>query len=739
MKTNLRTAPRVMRSAMRPHPWFGFLRGLIFAVMPGMRFGSPPRAVAWLQAAKARRRVLLALVAAFAAAAFALTPEGTPWAQTLLQTLLFAWVAIGFATALMGGWVMLRGDPHALRLKQPHAPIDRSARTAVIMPICNEDIATVYGGLRATCESLAATGALSLFDIYVLSDTADPKLREAEVTAWERLRTMLGDGEVDGGARVFYRWRRRRTKRKAGNVADFCRRWGSQYRYMVVLDADSTMSGRTLVDMVRLMEENPRAGIVQSLPTARAQDTLHSQLQQFATRVTGRLFSLGMAFWQLGESHYWGHNAIIRVEAFMTHCALAPIPGRGGLAGDILSHDFVEAALMRRAGYEVWLAPQLDGSWEQYPPNLLAELQRDRRWCQGNLQNARLVAEPGWRPAHRAMFVTGALSYAIAPLWLVFVVLGALFDPPQLTQDGAMVLWIMTAVLLLMPRVLGVAAVFLARDQQRFGGSLALLASAVLELLASAVQAPLRMLAHTSFVIGALTGLKLDWKSPPRQATAVAWRDAAFSIGLLTLPALALAVLGQRSGDIAFWHLAPLLLPLVLAVPFTVLTGSEAIGRAVRRAGLLLTPEDRDPPRPVARAADNRSFADLMPLPPPLVNATRGAAAAFARPRAVMALGAAVLAVLVVLPQPGVTPQLSPAMQAEREIFALMRSMPLSVPNVTLEPRSVRVRLDANYRPAARIDDDIRRRALESVQRAQGQENYERLVNSLAKAAAIAP
>lgn len=737
MKTTLRTAPPVVRSPMRPHPWFGFLRGLLFAAMPGMSYGAVPRDTPWLAAAIARRRLLLALVAAFAVAAWSLTPEGTPWPQALLQTLLFAWVAIGFVTALMGGWVMLRGDPHALTLKRPHAPIDRGARTAVIMPICNEDITTVYGGLRATCESLAATGALSLFDIYVLSDTADPKLRAAEVAAWERLRTMLGDGEVDGGARVFYRWRRRRTKRKAGNVADFCRRWGSQYRYMVVLDADSTMSGRTLVDMVRLMEENPRAGIVQSLPTARAQDTLHSQLQQFATRVTGRLFSLGMAFWQLGESHYWGHNAIIRVEAFMKHCALAPIPGRGGLAGEILSHDFVEAALMRRAGYEVWLAPQLDGSWEQYPPNLLAELQRDRRWCQGNLQNARLVAEPGWRPAHRAMFVTGALSYAIAPLWIGFVVLGTLLDPPEMSHDSAVVLWVMTAVLLLMPRVLGVVAVLAAGQARRFGGTAALLASSVLELLASAIQAPLRMLAHTTFVIGALTGLKLEWKSPPRQAGTVAWRDAAVSIGLMSLPLLALAVLGQRSGEIGAWHLAPLVLPLLLAVPFTVLTGSEAVGRAVRRAGLLLTPEDREPPRPVARAAENRGFADLVP--PPVVNAARSAAAAIGRPRAVMATGMAALAVFVTLPQTGITPQLSPALQAQRDIFALMRSSPISVPQVRLEPSPVTVRLDASYRPAARIDDDIRRRALEAVQRAQGQENYERLVNNLAKAAAIAP
>ena len=408
------------------------------------------------------------------------------------------------------------------------------------MPICNENVATVFAGLRATCESLSATGALSLFDIYVLSDTADPALRAAEQQAWQRLRQTLGDNPVQAGGRVFYRWRRRRTRRKAGNVADFCRRWGGNYRYMVVLDADSIMHGDTLVALVRLMEQHPRAGLVQTLPQGFGHGTVHARLQQFGNRVTGRLFALGMAYWQLGESHYWGHNAILRVAPFMRHCGLAALPGRGGLSGEILSHDFVEAALMRRAGYEVWLAPQLQGSWEQHPANLLEELQRDRRWCQGNLQNARLIAEPGLRPVYRAMLATGALSYLMAPVWLCFVALGLWFGAAGASSGG---LWVLTLLLLFLPRLLGVLTVLLRREQAVFGGSARLWGSAALELLLSAVQAPLRMLAHSVFVVGALTGLRLDWKSPSREAAAVAWRDALARIGVLALPALGLALL----------------------------------------------------------------------------------------------------------------------------------------------------------------------------------------------------
>src|SRR5690606_10703984 len=327
--------------------------------------------------------------------------------------------------------------------------------------------------------------------------------------------------------------RKRRTHRKAGNVADFCRRWGKDYRYMVVLDADSVMSGDCLVTLAKLMEAHPRAGIIQTATQGIGHVTLHARAQQFASRVTGRLFTLGMQFWQLGESHYFGHNAIIRVEPFMRHCALAPIKGSGGLAGPIMSHDFVEAALMRRAGYHVWLVSDLTGSYEQQPPDLLSELQRDRRWCQGNLQNSRLIAEPGIHRVHRAMFAIGAMSYLSAPLWLAFLTFGttlwmsgaAIAPDWQAVPAELRSLWAWTLAMLLMPRVLGLAAVFLRRAQGGFGGTRALLGSALLETLVALLQAPVRMLAHSFFVLVALTGWKLEWKSPPREAEGIRWSD----------------------------------------------------------------------------------------------------------------------------------------------------------------------------------------------------------------------
>ncbi|MGE5863714.1 MAG: glycosyltransferase, partial [Rhizobacter sp.] len=339
------SAPPIRRASMVATPWRGFWRGLFDAVA-GLfsRSGDTTALQPWEVSAVRRRRTLLALVALSAVGATVLLSHVLPVyelnalrvGQIALFSLLFAWVAAGFFTALMGFWVQLRGDPHGLKYQDVlHHPLSADARTAIIMPICNEQVATVFAGLRATCESLAAAGGSRLFDLYVLSDTSDPTLRAAELAAWAELRTTLG-----GCGRVYYRWRQHRTKRKSGNVADFCRRWGRDYRYMVVLDADSVMTGDALVTLVKLMEAHPDAGIIQTAPQACGLSTIHARAQQFAGRVAGRLFTAGMQYWQLGESHYWGHNAIIRLEPFMKHCALAPIAGTGGMSGGIMSHDF---------------------------------------------------------------------------------------------------------------------------------------------------------------------------------------------------------------------------------------------------------------------------------------------------------------------------------------------------------------------------------------------------------------
>ena len=625
---NAVTAPPVNRGSMAPRPWRGFWNSLGTAALVKMGAGdktvrTAPAATAaeqpWQRAAKQRRLafMVLALVSTVLASTLfaAVQPDydnvWLEYGQIGLYGLLSGWVVTGFVTALMGFYVSVRGDKHALSAKQVvDHPMNPEARTAIIMPICNEDVATVFAGLRATCESVAATGHAKHFDVFVLSDSYAPATAAAERAAWEDLRMALAESPNQPQVEVYYRLRTRRTHRKAGNVADFCRRWGKDYRYMVVLDADSVMSGDCLSSMVKLMEANPTAGIIQTATQAIGHVTLHARAQQFASRVTGRLFTLGMQFWQMGESHYWGHNAIIRMEPFMQHCALAHIEGTGGMSGNILSHDFVEAALMRRAGFHVWLVADLVGSYEQQPPDLLAELQRDRRWCQGNLQNARLIAEPGLHAVHRSMFGTGAMAYLSAPLWLCFMTLGTalwLTGAPLVT-DWALLpaelvsLWAWTLCMLFLPRILGLAAVLINRQQGAYGGTASLLRSAVLETVIALLQAPIRMLAHSLFVVVALTGLKLEWKSPPREAVAVPWAFALKQLAPMSAVIVALAA-GIALIDVsALVWLLPVGLPLLLSVPMTVVTSRVGVGQTMRAHNYLLIPEENKSPAVLRRA-----------------------------------------------------------------------------------------------------------------------------------------
>ena len=549
-------------------------------------------------------------------------------ALLLLFGVLFGWISAGFWTGVMGAWVLLRSGPSLRDLRSDAAVTDpatgQTPRTAIIMPICNEHVPTVFGGLRATYESLEKTGRLDGFDFFVLSDTNDPDVRAAEQAAWSELVEELQSARPEGAGpvRLHYRWRQRRTKRKAGNVSDFARRWGRAYRYMVVLDADSLMTGGCLNALVQLMEANPRAGIIQTAPRACGHETLHARVLQFGSRAYGPLFTAGMHFWQLGESHYWGHNAILRMEPFIAHCGLAALPGGGSLSGEVMSHDFVEAALMRRAGWKVWVAWDLPGSYEQVPPNLLAELQRDRRWCHGNLQNSRLLFEPGLHAVHRSVFVTGVLAYASAPLWLGFLLLSTLLftrhahdvpiyflEPyqlfpmwPEAHLKLILTLFGLTGVLLLAPKALSLAVVMLRGRSAAFGGTARMLGSALIEFLHSLLLAPVRMLFHTQFFIGALTGWRLDWKSPPREDASTPWGEAWRRHGLHTaLAVLWIAAIHVSGAPFPLW-LSPIIVGLLAAVPLSVVGSRASVGRTLQRAGLLLTPEEIAPPEVLVEA-----------------------------------------------------------------------------------------------------------------------------------------
>ena len=350
----------------------------------------------------------------------------------VLFVILFGHIAAGFCSAMVGFYVLNRGGDSCRLSPAPVAAGDKLplASTAIAIPIYNENVSRVFEAVRVTFRSVEAAGALEHFDFFLLSDSDQPNQWIQEEVAWAELCK-----QVNGFGKIFYRKRRQLINKKAGNITDFLRRWGREYRYFVVLDADSVMTGRALIQLVSMMERNPQAGIIQTAPRLIFGETLYARLQSFANRLYSRLFLAGINYWQQHEGNYWGHNAIIRLQPFMDHCALPTLPGSEPFGGRILSHDFVEAALMRRAGWGVWLAQDFEGSYEETPPTLIDSAKRDRRWCQGNMQHMWLLTARGFRPASRFHLFMGIMGYASSPLWLLFLVLGMIEAVNQAALD----------------------------------------------------------------------------------------------------------------------------------------------------------------------------------------------------------------------------------------------------------------------------------------------------------------
>nr|WP_246505530.1 glucans biosynthesis glucosyltransferase MdoH [Coralloluteibacterium stylophorae] len=600
---------------------------------------SPDPRGPWQTQARLRRTVLTILTLLVTAWGVVAMAQALPYggrqplemATLAMFAVLFLWLSAGFWSAVAGFVLaLIRGDGLSMS-KQGHeaGAIAADARCAIVMPIANEDVARVFAGLRATYRSVVEAGVLAHFDFYVLSDSGDPDTRVAEIDAWRR-----ACADLDAHGRLHYRWRRHRVKKKSGNIADFCRRWGRDYRYMVVLDADSIMTGDCLATLVRMMEARPNAGIIQTVPHPMGRETFYARAQQFASRVYGPLFTAGLCFWQLGESHFWGHNAIIRVRPFMDHCALGRLPGRGFLSGEVMSHDFCEAALIRRAGWAVWIAYDLEGSYEELPPNLLDELGRDKRWAGGNLKNMRLLFARGIYSAHRVMFVIGALAYVSSPLWLLFLAISTgllahqvnttpvyFTEPNQLYPDwphwdatAAISLFTATMVLLFAPKVLALLMVVFRRSKE-FGGRMRLALSIVLETVFAALLAPVRMLFHTQFVIATILGIKGKWTSPSRDDAATPWGLAIRQHLPQTVIGIAwLAYAIHLNPALALW-LLPVAGAMALSIPLSVVSSSVTLGRVTRRFGLFLVPEETRPPKELGWMREELARAQARPEP----------------------------------------------------------------------------------------------------------------------------
>jgi len=591
-------------------------------VPPPMLPGMPPQGIARARRATFFVLTLLGTLLGSWLLTIYLSASGWRWAEVLLLLCfipLYYQLNGGFWTALIGVWLQNRPEDDPLDLWKTIEGDDSaiSASTAIIIPVYNEDVTRVWEGLRVTYESLAKTGQLEHYDFYVLSDSDQTNKWIEEQTAWLELCRQLG-----AFGKIFYRKRRKPINRKSGNVSDFCRRWGKRYRYMIVFDADSLMSGALMVAMTRIMEKNPGVGILQTFPKQVASETLLGRLMQFAQALYGPAFMAGINYWQGGEANFWGHNAIIRLEPFIKECALPPLPKTVPFGGHILSHDFVEAALMRKAGYAVRLLNTIRGSYEEGPPTLIDTLKRDRRWCQGNMQHFWLLFAKGWHFMSRMNFFHGVLSYVSSPLWFVFLVLSTylaatpvMHDSAQVARAGQLLLWL-TVMLIFLPKVVIVLdEMFTGRLFKPLPQRLMTLVGSIADTVIFTLMAPVMMWFHSRFVVKIILGQGVSWVAQKRKSGGgVDWREAILTFGGVTLLGVVWSMIAWWvSIDFLIW-ISPILISFLLAVPLAIILGSSKSGL---RFGLFLTPEELEPPTVLSDLEDNLAEVKTrLQLPP---------------------------------------------------------------------------------------------------------------------------
>lgn len=595
------------------------MRRLFFAFLVGGSILGLVSALTYVFAAGGLRAIEIAMITVFAL--------NTPW------------MVIGFWNAVIGFSLLhfkrdwLQSVTGLSGLQDESSPI--SSRTAIVMPVHNESPDLVVGNLKAVTDSLDATGLSDTFDVFLLSDTTDPDIARREQALFEAWRN--GNERPD---RLHYRRRTDNTGQKVGNIGDFCTRWGDGFDFMIVLDADSVMSGPAILRLVRLMQHNPGLGILQTLVTGMPASSAFARMFQFGMRHGMRSYTTGSAWWQGPDGPYWGHNAILRLEAFRRNCTLPALPGSRPLGGEILSHDQVEAVFMRRGGYEVRVLPLEDGSYEENPTTLPDFLTRDLRWCQGNMQYLKLFRHPalirGVRPMGRLQLLLAIMMYTGAPLWYAFMGLG-LADLWMTAASGSatapaadvpgfgLVIFATVMGMTFAPKLLGILDIAIRRaGRAAYGGGFRIAAGTVLETVFSLLLSPVVALAQTVFVFGLFFGKRIRWDAQEREDRRVTLGEALSGLWLQTLLGAGfLAVLAAIAPQILPWA-APVIAGLLLSVPFTVVTAMPALGRLFRRYGLCAIPEENMVPEVLqgAQIAPSRpelvqpAQPDLRAVPP---------------------------------------------------------------------------------------------------------------------------
>lgn len=519
-----------------------------------------------------------------------LQPHGfSAWeiAYVMLAAPLFTWIAFGFANSIIGFVLILARDVHNSRGYQRSTTRIPEGRAAVLLPVCNEDFLTIIGRLSIMERSMETLPGRDQFDFFILSDS-NAENGKLEEDAYDCVRNAFVRP-------VYYRRRTVNTGRKPGNVAEWVQRFGAAYEYMIVLDADSVMSGKTMSQMAAQMDRESNVALIQTIPAVVGAQTLFARWQQFSSRLYGPMSAIGAIWWSDRQATFWGHNAIIRVSAFAESCGLPELKGRAPFGGHIMSHDMVEAALLRRRGWAVRMV-MADDSFEEFPPSMPDLAIRDRRWCQGNIQHVPLIARiAGLHVVNRFQLLVGASAYVTSPMWLalILLVIGGEFAGAwranALLPSGALLA--LTVVLLFGPKVM--AIILTMRDEERrvaFGGTLRLWVGAIMETVLSILAAPIQMLTHSINLVSILSGRKSAWNGQSRDCDGIPLAEAFRTFRYHVALGAIILVGGLASGITMLW-LMPIVLGLLGAPLLASFSARKDAARALEVRGLMAVPK----------------------------------------------------------------------------------------------------------------------------------------------------
>jgi membrane glycosyltransferase len=516
----------------------------------------------------------------------------------VLFTLILPWMVVGFWNAIIG-LVLCQcfKDPTKIILPtRMHVVEDTplTHTTAILLCIRNESVERLIRNLQVMLDGLVKDQLSPFFHIYILSDTNEETIATEERTSFDALCTKYHE-QVE----ITYRCREDNAGYKAGNIADFCQRWGKNHDFALVLDADSFMASQAITRLVRMMQANPRLGILQGLVIGLPSSSAFTRLFQYGMRLGMRSYTMGSAWWQADCGPYWGHNALIRLAPFMSFCELPTLKSRTGEPKPILSHDLIEAVLMRRAGYEVRIYPQEDASWEENPPTLTEYIRRDLRWCEGNLQYFKLLNLANLLPVNRIQLVLAITMFFGSPAWIAMILLCTIAisvsaTPAALVNENYfLTLLVVTLMMWYLPKTTGALDVLLRTSKsQDFGGRWRFTISLLLEMMFSLLMTPITWLNHTMFIIRLAFGKKGGWSAQARDDHSISVLDALHQFWPHTILGTALTSLFYFTHPEALIFGMVFFGGLLFAVPLVVVTSQPWLGRFMMDRKLLSLPEE---------------------------------------------------------------------------------------------------------------------------------------------------